>query len=72
MLNPETLSAICFLTVTGVNLMTIFHLAGTGALTIGQSFIAFMIWFYGSLIVADHIWISGDEDEPDDDDLKRQ
>ena len=60
----EVWSARFFIAVTIINFFTLWYFFGSGALNIGQFFIGFMIWFYGTIIVADHLWF---EEEDDDD-----
>lgn len=64
MLSREELSNIICVVATISNLILIIYFVATGALSVGQAFIGCMIWFYGTVILIDHLWI---EEEDDDD-----
>lgn len=69
MLDPERGLLLFFLIVTAVNLGAILYFFSNGMLNSGEFLIAGMIWFYGTIIVFDHI-APEDDDEGDDDGLE--
>lgn len=68
MFSRETWSAIFFIAVTAINLATLFRLNAEGALSTGEFFIGMMVWFYGTIIIVDHLWFDNEDDDGGDDD----
>jgi len=63
MFSLDTLLAFFLMVSTFVNFISIIFLSASGALDVGQRFIAFMIWFYGTLVISEHIWFDGGDDD---------
>lgn len=63
MLNREELSNIICIVATVSNLILLIYFVVTGALNVGQAFIGCMVWFYGTVILIDHLWIEEEDDD---------
>lgn len=64
MLSHEDWGNILCIISTISNLILLLYFVITGALSVGQAFLGCMIWFYGTVILIDHLWI---EDKDNDD-----
>ena len=49
--------------ITIINIFELIYFKVTGTLTTGEFFIAQMVWFYGTILLIDNIFVDVDDDD---------
>ena len=52
-----------FIAITIINIFELIYFKATGTLTTAEFFIAQMVWFYGTILLIDNIFVDVDDDD---------